>query len=172
VVERAAAAGRLFLLNTVDSMIPSTDGDRNKNPLLIHAGRITVGFLTLHLVCILNVVFHKRRCLTQAMAENKVFDRYTSPLRHVPDRMFHNLLEWTHIFLGLLWSLVATGNLNQVSFYAAWAYVGVRALYIVLVLQYGVASNGMNKALWIATVPAYFCLICMFRQASYTLFLI
>jgi uncharacterized MAPEG superfamily protein len=151
-------------------MMPSTDGDRNKNPLLIDAGRITVAFLTLHFICLLNVLFHKRRCLKQAMAANKVFDRYTSKKMHVPDRMFNNFLEWSPLFLGLLWSLAATENLNPVSFYAAWTYVGVRALYIVLVLHHGVASNGMNKALWIATVPAYFCLICMFCQASYNLF--
>lgn len=73
--------------------------------------------------------------------------------------------------MGLLWPLAVTGNLTGTSTTVAWAYVGFRALYIVLEIRYGVASDGLNKPLWISTFPAYICLTYLLVQAVRSLFL-
>jgi len=135
------------------------------------AGQITVAFLTLYWVTFLNILRTKRRLLRQAQATNKTFDRYASPQMRNADRLNANFLEWSPIFLGLLWSLAATASLSRSSVAVAWTYVGLRTLYIVLLITYGVASDGLNKALWVSTAPAYFCLMYLWVQACRSLLL-
>jgi hypothetical protein len=72
--------------------------------------------------------------------------------------------------MALLWSLAATSNLSNASTKVAWTYVALRALYIVLEIRYGVASNGLNKPLWVSTFPSYICLNYLLVQAARTLF--
>jgi len=118
------------------------------------AAQITVVFTGLYSLSLVNVVVNKKRALRQARQANKTFDRYTSPLMHNADRLVGNFLEWSPIFMGLLWSLAATANLSSRSVAVAWTYVALRAVYVVLQIQYGVASDGLNKPLWISTFPA------------------
>jgi uncharacterized MAPEG superfamily protein len=138
----------------------------DSNADLIKAAQITVVFTALYWLTFINVLVTKRRLLKQARLARKEFDRYTSQQMRNADRLVANFLEWSPIFFGLLWSLAATANLSKSSSVAvAWTYVGMRALYIVLVLMHGVSSDGMNKALWISTTPAYFCLMYLTLQA-------
>ena len=134
------------------------------------AAQITVVFTFLYSLTLVNIVYHKKKCLRQARQANKTFHRYTSPLMHNADRLVGNFLEWTPIFMALLWSLAATSNLSSASTKIAWTYVALRALYIVLEIRYGVASNGLNKPLWISTFPSYICLNYLLVQAVRTLF--
>lgn len=137
---------------------------------IIKAAQMTVVFTALYSMTLVNVVVNKKRCLRQARQAKKTFDRYTSPQMHNSDRLVGNFLEWSPIFMGLLWSLAATANLSSSSVVVAWTYVGLRALYIVLMLRYGVASDGLNKPLWVSTFPAYICLNYLFVQAIRALF--
>lgn len=132
---------------------------------LSQAARITVVFVLLYEVTFANGLITKKRLLQESRQQKKPFDRYKSPHMHTADRLQSNFLEWSPIFLGLLWSLAATSNLSRNSVVAAWVYLGLRALYIVLILRYGVASNGFNKPLWISTFPGYVCLLYMTQQA-------
>jgi uncharacterized MAPEG superfamily protein len=133
---------------------------------LAKAAQITVVFILLYSLTFVNVLVNKKRLLGQARADKKKFDRYTSPQMLPADRLQANFLEWSPIFLGLLWSLAATANLSKGSSVAvAQIYVGLRALYIVLLLRYGVGSNGMSKPLMISTFPAYICLLYLGKQA-------
>jgi uncharacterized MAPEG superfamily protein len=139
---------------------------QNNTDDLAKAAQITVVFTLLYSLTFVNVLVTKRRLLGQARAAKKKFDRYTSPQMLPADRLQANFLEWSPIFLGLLWSLAATADLsNTVAVTVARIYVGLRALYIVLILRYGVNSNGMNKALWISTFPSYICLMYLGQQA-------
>jgi len=146
---------------------PSTDDDD-----LVAAARLTVVFVLLYASTFVNVLVTKKRLLRQARRDNQAFQRYASPRMHAADRLNGNFLEWSPVFLGLLWSLAATSNLARPSVTAAWAYLGLRALYVALVLRHGVASDGMNKSLWISTMPAYLCLAYMFKEAIRLLLLL
>jgi uncharacterized MAPEG superfamily protein len=132
------------------------------------AAKITVAFTTLYFATFMNVLITKRTLLRQANQENKVFDRYgTSPgTMQNADRLNANFLEWSPIFLGLLWSLASTAKLDDTCAQLAWTYVGLRTLYIGMLLKYGVASDGMNKALWISTLPGYICLVFLWQHAN------
>ena len=150
-----------------------TDGSTSDD-VLITAARITVVFLTLYSLTFVNVLHTKKRLLRQQRERSgKKFDRYNSPDMHAADRLQSNFLEWCPVFLGLLWSLAATNNLSSSSTVvaAAWIYVALRALYVVLVLRYGVNANGMQQHLWISTFPAYGCLAWMGQHAIRSLFL-
>ena len=132
------------------------------------AARLTVVFCVLYSVTFVNVLRVKKALFQQARrlarsgnSSNKTYDRYTDPKMRAADRLQANLLEWSPIFLGLVWSLGVVGALDGVVLGVAWTYLGLRALYIGLVLQKGVASNGMNRHLWISTFPAYGCLTVM-----------
>ena len=153
----------------------------NNSGDLFHAARITVIFLMLFTVAFLNVLICKRRGLRQWEKDKKddknnkmvsyCYDRYNDPSMQAPDRLVGNLLEWSPMFLGLLWSLAATNHLTSTGAdRAAWIYVALRALFEALVLQHGVRSNGMQKHLWISTFPAYACLLFMAHVAVRELF--
>lgn len=137
------------------------------------AAQITVVFTMLYTLTFVNGLVSKKRFLRQARRANKKFDRYSSPLMQSADRLQANFLEWSPIFLGLLWSLAATENLSKSSgtVIAAWMYLKFRALYVVLVLRHGMAADGMNRSLWMSTMPAYLCLMFLAQQAIRTLLL-
>lgn len=137
----------------------------SSNDDITKAAQITLIYTTLYLMTLMNVVVTKKRCLRQARQTNKKFDRYASSLMRDADRLVGNFLEWSPIFLGLLWSMAATSNLSHSCVNVAWTYVVLRALYITLQIRYGVASDGLNKPLWISTFPGYGCLIYLFVQA-------
>lgn len=145
-----------------------TMGDHSDDTVM--AARLTVTFLFLYSLTFINVLRCKKKYGRLAKEAGKKFDRYNTPDMHNADRLNANFLEWSPMFLGLLWSLAATSNLSTAAIVAAWTYVGLRALYIGLVFTYGVSSNGMNRSLWISTFPAYFCLNVMFLQAIISLF--
>lgn len=138
---------------------------------LSEAAKLTVAFVSLYFLTFANILVKKKTLLRQAKQEGRVFDRYTSPGMHNADRLNANFLEWSPIFLGLLWSLAATSNLDDTAIAVSWTYVGLRALYIFLLLLYGVASDGMNKGLWVSTFPGYACLLFLLQQAVRALFL-
>lgn len=140
------------------------------NSDIMKAAQITVVLSFLYLLTLVNVLVHKKRGLRQARSANKTFDRYNSPQMHNADRLVGNFLEWSPIFMGLLWPLAVTGNLSSSSVTVSWMYVALRALYMVLEIKYGVASDGLNKPLWVATFPAYICLNYLFVQAFRSLF--
>mmetsp|Transcript_4817 Transcript_4817/g.12253 ORF Transcript_4817/g.12253 Transcript_4817/m.12253 type:complete len:148 (+) Transcript_4817:218-661(+) len=125
------------------------------------AARLTVIFCALYGATFANVLRVKKMLFRQAREAGRTFDRYTSLQMRVADRLQANLLEWSPIFLGLVWSLGVVGALDGVALWTAWIYLSLRALYIGLVLQEGVSSSGMNRHLWISTFPAYACLITM-----------
>lgn len=129
------------------------------------AGQATITFLALYGSTFVLVLKCKRTCLQKARAAGKRFDRYTSPDMHVVDRLQGNFLEWSPMFLGLLWTLAANGVLSGAALAATWGYLVLRTLYMVLILQHGLSDNGMNKQLWISTFPAYGCLSVMFAKA-------
>jgi uncharacterized MAPEG superfamily protein len=93
------------------------------------------------LACLLRLAIVKEGA--SQSKSTKVFDRYQSPGMLSADRAVGNLLEWTPVFLELLWMLVVMedggeqkGLMSHRStiYYAAWAYVGFRFLYVVLAL--------------------------------------
>jgi uncharacterized MAPEG superfamily protein len=124
---------------------------------ILKAAQITVVFSMMYGATFINVLISKKRALQMARAAKKEYDRYTSPYMRSSDRLQANFLEWSPVFLGLMWSLAATNNLGSSSM-VCWAYIWLRALYIVLILSYGVTANGLNVALWASTFPAYACL--------------
>mmetsp|Transcript_3582 Transcript_3582/g.7421 ORF Transcript_3582/g.7421 Transcript_3582/m.7421 type:complete len:120 (+) Transcript_3582:68-427(+) len=110
----------------------------------------------------MNIMRTKRKGLAKAKKEGKEFNRYTSSEMFIADRLNSKFLEWSPIFLGLLWSLAAVGRLHQLfPLCTAWTYVGLRALYIFLILRYGVQTDEMNKGLWLSTFPEYICILGM-----------
>lgn len=129
------------------------------------AAKLTVAFILLYELTFVHILVYKKRLLRQHQQQKKPFDRYQSPQMQTADRLQANFLEWAPIFLGLLWSLATTSNLSSHTVVAAWTYLALRLLYIFLVLKNGVASNGMNRALWISTFPSYFCLLFMTQHA-------
>jgi len=144
----------------------------NGNDDLLTAARITVVYLMLYGTTFANTNLAKKR----AARQHRNFDRYNnnSPSMLVADRLQGNFLEWSPVFLGLLWSLAATFHLSSTTAaaVAAWIYVALRALYIVLILlRRGVNSQGRNSQLWISTFPAYVCLLCMLIEALKAFFL-
>jgi len=72
---------------------------------LLTATRITVVFLMLCSVNFVNILVTKKWLLRQ---NREKFDCCTSPSMRTADRLQANFLEWSPIFLGLLWSLAAT----------------------------------------------------------------
>ena len=134
------------------------------------AARLTVIFCALYGMTFVNVLRVKKVLFRQARKAGRTFDRYTDPKMRVADRLQANLLEWSPIFLGLVWSLGVVGALEGVVLGASWTYLGLRALYIGLVLQKGVSTNGMNRHLWISTFPGYACLLYLLAAAVQNLF--
>jgi uncharacterized MAPEG superfamily protein len=126
--------------------------------------QLTVIFTLLYSFTFVNVLVTKKRLLKQCEAAKEQFDRYSSPQMRPADRLQAHFLEWSPMFLGLVWSLAATSNLTPV-LPAAQLYLGLRALYIVLILRFGVATNGLSKPLWASTFPAYACLLYMAQDA-------
>ena len=134
------------------------------------AGQATVAFLTLYSSTFVMVLMRKKTLFYAAKAAGKRFDRYNSPEMQVVDRLQGNFLEWSPVFLGLLWTLATAGALQGTTLTVAWGYVALRGLYLALILRHGVSANGANKALWPSTFPAYACLLYMLAQAVPVLF--
>ena len=110
-------------------------------PGITTAARCTVVFAFLYSLTFVNVLASKKRALRKAKrsGNSKGYDRYASPDMRDADRLQANLLEWCPLFLGPLWSLAATGNLDDgLSAAVCWTYLGLRAVYMVLVMKYGV----------------------------------
>lgn len=117
-----------------------------------------------------NVLVTKVQLLQQAKAEGKTFNRYETkgggggPMQ-VADRLNGNFLEWYPVFMSLLWALALTDQLNDTCIVVGWTYVALRALYMGLILKYGVGQSGMSPALWTSTFPAYACLLYLLAHA-------
>ena len=143
---------------------------------LVAAAQITVVFTILYALTFVNGLITKRLLLARETASRqnndneKPYDRYTHPDMRNADRLQANFLEWSPIFLGNLWSLAVTGNLTPRCVTASWTYVGLRALYIVLMKRHGVASTGKNTALYPSTMPSYVCLLYLLQHAVRVLF--
>ena len=156
------------------SLLPTMSFSTTNHSLLTEnlrsAGQLTVAFLTLYSSTFVIVLARKRTLLKKAKASGTFFDRYKSPEMQVVDRLQGNFLEWSPVFLGLLWTLAAVGALEGSVKTVAWGYVGLRGLYLALILRHGVTANGMNKALWPSTFPAYGCLLFLFTKAVQTLY--
>ena len=145
---------------------------------VVKAAQLTVAFVILYKICMMNILRMKIQCINnvnkqrqRGEKEAQQFDRYSSPAMHTADRLVGNFLEWYPMFIGLVWSLALTGNLNTTCYVASWLYVILRGLYIVLILQYGVATNGINTSLAISTIPSYICLIIMCCEAIRQLYM-
>ena len=110
------------------------------SPDLLAAARCTVVFALLYAATFVNVLASKKRALRKAAAAHKdqAYDRYASLDMRPADRLQANFLEWSPAFLGLMWSLAATGRLGGRGAAVCWAYVGLRALYVVLVCRRGI----------------------------------
>ena len=139
------------------------------SPDVLIACHNTAAFTIVYMTALLFQVFTKQYLIQQAKKNNTRFDRYTSVAMRSPDRLVANLIEWSFVFLPLLWTLAMTDKLSSESsvvVMAAWTYVALRALYVVLVARHGVSDTGRNKALWISTYPAYVCLAVMLVKAA------
>lgn len=141
-----------------------------ENECIKEAARLTVGFLLVYSISFWNILHKKKQLLADAKQNGKSFDRYKDPRMHDSDRLQANMLEWSPIFLGLIASLAATENLSKSCVIAARTYLGLRGLYTVLVLKYGVHRTGFQFHLWISTFPAYGCLAWLSQHAIRTLF--
>ena len=161
----------------------------SSNSQLTEAARLTVAFTVLYSLTMVNILVTKRRqvCAKDDVINSKrqtttttaadrnydtttTFDRYHSPQMHVADRLQGNFLEWSPIFFGLVWSLAARQQLTQSCVGAAWTYLALRMLYMVLILRYGVDRGGRNIKLWPATMPGYLCLLYLGQYAIRNLF--
>jgi hypothetical protein len=140
------------------------------------ACRITLAYLLVYIFAIVLQIITKKRLLrlesvkqgASKSTSTKVFDRYQNPGMLNADRAVGNLLEWTPVFWGLLWILVVVddggahaGHMahGSTTYYAAWAYVGFRFLYVILAHTGGIASDGKQTGLHASTYPAYACLL-------------
>ena len=139
---------------------PSTDESQ-----LTEAARLTVAFTLLYSLTIINITATKARLYREARQKETTFDRYKSPQMLIADRLQGNFLEWSPIFLGLVWSLAAIRQLTLLCVGAAWGYLALRVLYLVLIMKYGVHSSGRNVKLWPSTMPSYLCLLFMGQHA-------
>ena len=131
----------------------------------IKAAQITVSYCGVYSLTLISQVVAKKRLHKQAIKEGKTFERYKAPGMFPYDRMTANFLEWMPPFLGLLWSMAATETLSNRSVHVAWAYVGLRALYVGLVWRCGMLTTGYNPSLWASTFPGYACLLYLFVAA-------
>lgn len=129
------------------------------------AGRITISYCGVYALTLLSQIVVKKRLHSQAKKEGKVFERYKAPGMFPYDRMTANFLEWMPAFLGPLWSMAATGTLTDRSVTMAWVYVGLRALYVGLVWQWGLRTTGYNPSVWISTFPGYGCLLVLLVES-------
>lgn len=140
-----------------------------ENPMLWEAARITVVYSWTYSLTFINVLFYKVYYKKQADAKGEPFLRYESVEMRPADRLQANFLEWYPVFMGPLWALAATGQLDDVSAAMAWSYVALRMLYFGLALIYGMNENGFPKALMISTFPGYAMLIYLLGK-SVTIF--
>jgi len=119
---------------------------------------LTVGFSSVYGLSMIHQIIIKKRLILRYKQMGKPFDRYSSSEMRHTDRIAANILEWSPVFLGPIWSLALTERLDDTCVTVAWAYVGLRGLYLCLGAMFGVAKSGRNKALWVATFPSYACL--------------
>uniref|UniRef100_A0A7S2YMZ8 Uncharacterized protein n=1 Tax=Entomoneis paludosa TaxID=265537 RepID=A0A7S2YMZ8_9STRA len=139
--------------------------DSSVHPGILAAAQITAAYSTLYSMTFVNILICKKYYAKQARARGQDFDRYTSLDMRPADRLQANFMEWTPAFLGPLWSLALTHQLDAGACIMAWTYLGLRTLYFGLVLNYGVHPTGMNRPLWAATFPGYACLTYLQIQA-------
>ena len=132
---------------------------------ILGVARVTVAFISLYIVSMLYQIICKKRLLRKARLKGEPLNRYGHPELHNADRLVANLLEWSPIFLGPLWSLAVTDRLDQSCMHFAWAYVILRGLYICLLIKFGVSRNGNNTQLWISTLPSYGCLLFLWQRS-------
>ena len=156
----------LFHVGCFGRQSPSTEMSLNQvSPSILSAARITVAFSGLYALTIVNVVVCKFRLLRKAKSEGESFNRYESKEMHTADRLSGNFLEWYPVFMGPLWAMALCGSLTDSGIHAAWTYDGLRGLYFILMVTFGVGTSGMNPVLWLSTLPAYCCLGVLFAQA-------
>lgn len=118
-------------------------------PGFLDAAKLTVGFSSVYGIAMMLQTVAKQRLIIQ----KKIVDRYNCPELLNADRLVANLLEWSPMFLGPVWSLAAVGRLDERCCRIAWLYVSLRVIYLVLVVKFGVAKGGRNKPLWGSTLP-------------------
>ena len=146
-------------------------GNEPSSPDIVKAAQITTVFSFMYGCTFINVLISKKRCYRNAKkTNNKNYDRYTSPDMRPADRLQANFLEWSPVFLGLMWSLAATNNLGTTGTSMCWTYIALRGLYVVLILRFGVSTSGNNVSLWASTFPAYGCLMYLSFRAIRLLF--
>lgn len=161
------------------------------------ACRLTVSYLLVYSSAIVLQVVTKKRLLRRSSSRSHhhhhpqqkkeqkehPFDRYQNLEMLAADRAVGNLLEWTPIYLGLVWVLAALDGLGGAStstttssattwwslqaacYHAAWGYIGTRILYLLLIYTKGISLDGKQSSLYAATYPAYACLIILLVQA-------
>ena len=134
-------------------------------PGFLNAAKVTVGFSSVYGFAMAHQVFAKQRLIRNKKKDGQVLDRYGCPELLSADRLVANILEWSPMFLGPVWSLAAADRLDERCLTFAWGYVGLRAVYLFSVIKRGVASNGLNRHLWGATFPGYACLIFHWKRS-------
>ena len=136
------------------------------NKSMIRASQISISIAAVHGMAMFVQLVRKMRLIRK---HGKSFDRYNSLDMHSIDRMVANLIEWSIIFLPLVWSLGVTGNLDDTATRTSMTYVGLRGFYVALVSTFGVRRNGINVPLWIATFPSYGCLTVLLFKALHVI---
>jgi MAPEG family len=117
------------------------------------AVHITTAWIAVFVVAIVQQARTKFAAGAAAKKRGERFNRYTCEATLVADRTVANQLEWGPAFLALFWmASVATGGGTLA---LGWAYVGLRALYIVLAANGGLCAGGARPKILLATVPAY-----------------
>ena len=141
------------------------------SPGILGAAKVTVGFATVYGFAMVHQIVTKQLLARRKRRSGEPFNRYSAPELLNSDRLVANLLEWAPIFLLPLWSLAAVDKLDELCLKIAWAYVGLRGVYLCLVVKYGVAKSGLNTSLWTATFPAYYCVTFLWKRSLEILYL-
>ena len=137
---------------------------------VLAASQITIAFSGLYALTLFNQIVRKKIYHYNGRKTGKTFERYESLEMRPHDRLTANFLEWMPLFLCPLWVLASTESFTDSCINIAWSYVAVRALYILLVLQFGVDRSGNNVPLWAATFPGYACLTHLLVQSVRAVF--
>mmetsp|Transcript_17490 Transcript_17490/g.37805 ORF Transcript_17490/g.37805 Transcript_17490/m.37805 type:complete len:147 (-) Transcript_17490:1469-1909(-) len=132
---------------------------------LLDAAKLTVSFSSVYGIAMIHQVVVKQRLISQKRKMGQVLDRYDCPDLLSADRLVANILEWSPMFLGPVWSLAAVDRLDERCLQCAWGYVGLRGIYLVLVVKCGVSKEGRNKSLWGSTFPGYLCLTFLWKRS-------
>lgn len=128
---------------------------------IVNASKVTVVYTCIYTIAMYYEIYVKLTTLRKYHLKGKVVNRYDCPELLSSDRLTANFREWTIPFLGPVFCLGLTDQLDDesnMSLKYAWTYVGLRGLYVLLVMKYGIHTGGINKPLWISTFPGYYCL--------------